>query len=102
MIADAIEVTDPIALSFEEEERQLAAVWAHMKMCAFFFSRGPARPIGGISIGRRSIIQNEVFRHRNHAEALDPYPASSSECVTKAGGCPVWATYPGRVSDSRG
>ena len=21
---------------FEEEERQLAAVWAHMKMCAFF------------------------------------------------------------------
>ncbi|NCZ74698.1 MAG: hypothetical protein EBX65_04220, partial [Betaproteobacteria bacterium] len=21
--------------SFEEEERQLAAVWAHMKMCAF-------------------------------------------------------------------
>ena len=23
---------------FEEEERQLAAVWAHMKMCAFFLS----------------------------------------------------------------
>ena len=27
------------AVAFEEEERQLAAVWAHMKMCALFFFR---------------------------------------------------------------
>jgi hypothetical protein len=27
-----------MAHGFEEEERQLAAVWAHMKMCAFFLS----------------------------------------------------------------
>jgi hypothetical protein len=25
-----------LTYGFEEEERQLAAVWAHMKMCAFF------------------------------------------------------------------